>query len=153
MNSGEVFEQVWTMYRHRKLGSPGAQNNLVFLAKCVLKTLKEQIYESKRSLLKKIEVAKQLKGFLERNNIQDDSYFNWLGKELNLGNGDDVKCFLSYAEKNVDIGGRPEKLPLDEKVQVMNFWKDHCQISVDRRNNRQMVYMKFKKVPKVMKGI
>ena len=150
---GDVFEKVWAMYRHKKLCNPEVQDNLVHLAKSVLRTFQLQIQQSKRCLSKKIEVAKQLKGFLDRNDFLDEKYFNWLGKELKLGDDYDVKMFLRYADKSVDIGGRPDKISEETKLKVVNYWKDHCQISVDRRNNRQVVRMKLKKMPKIVKKI
>lgn len=147
---GENFDKVWSMYRHKKSCKPV---NFVRLAKSVLQMFHLQIQESKRCLRKKIEVAKQLKSFLQSNNCLDDEYLNWLGKELKLGGTVDVKIFLSYADKCTNLGGRPDKINDDMKIKVINFWKDHCQISVDRRNNRQVVNMKLKKMPKIVKDV
>ena len=43
--------------------------------------------------------------------------------------------------KTGPCGGRPTILTLDLKWQVIEYWKSHSQISIDRRNNRHEVYI------------
>ena len=70
---------------------------------------------------------------------------------MGIGNRDDLKIFLDFATKTVPCGGRSTILTLDLKLQVIEYWKSHSQISIDHRNNRHEVYRSLKMIKKVAK--
>ena len=150
---GVEFGKVWTMYRHKKLCSPEIHDNMLSLARYTIQYFKDKINGSRNNLKKKIGIAKKLQEFLDNNELLDESYFEWLGKELGFGDGEKLQLFLNFATKSVNYGGRPTTLTLNLKLKVINFWKDHSQISVDRRNNQQYVYQSLKKVNNVAKNL
>ena len=97
------------------------------------------------NISKQIATAKLLKQIF-RSNLEDDKFVSWFSAEMNFKDVNSFKHFMIYANTSTPVIGRPVRITQSVAQNIYNFWKENSIISVDRRNNRNVVKIKQEKI-------
>ena len=102
--------------------------------------LLQQLHLSKHSIKKRIATARHIKDMFNEK-LEDEDFMEYLSRQLKFDSVTSFSDFLTWSEKDYSFvrGQRDHKIDIATAEKVVEFWKKHMVISVDRRNNRHQV--------------
>ena len=136
------------------LPSSGTAGDFTYdIAESVKKCIKKEIRLSRNSIKKRIKTAKFiLEVFSE--DLKNDMFSEWLSNLLGFRSDIDFRDFLEYADKEISQRGRKShKLDAQIALKVYQFWKNNSIISIDCRNDRNVVRISKAKVNSLCRDI
>ena len=92
------------------------------------KYYKDLVRNVPRSHLSKVESAKALETVLG-DELHDIDFQEWLARKIGLSNSEQLVYLLKYAEDEAEQRGR-NKLPINVRQDVYDFWKANSNLSV-----------------------
>ena len=120
--------------------------NQTSYVECSVRYIKTLIHQSKRSIKKRISTAKHIKQVFS-DKLTDETFMEYLARHLNFDSTTELRTYISWSEKDYSyVTGRREHAVSEETAQkVVDFWKQHSVVSVDRRNDRHLVRISKRK--------
>ena len=148
-----ICEDVNVMYQGINEEDESEINNYrLRLAEHLRKYLRKEIRMSRFRVKKKIATAKFILKVFKKD-LDGPDFLCYLAKELCFKNVEDLKDFLKYANSIAPIGGCKQSRSRELVKKIYEFWKVNAIISIDRRNERNMVKRDPYKIHKLCRDI
>jgi hypothetical protein len=121
------------------------------LSSAVKYYIRKEIRASRDRVSKKNLTAKFIVKLFE-SELKEPAFSQWLAIQLRFKTEEDLTTFLKYATATSPLRGQKfSKITSESINQAYKFWKEHAIVSVDRRNNRNMIRIKEAKIPKIVR--
>ena len=98
---------------------------------------KDLVRDAWRSRLSKVEAAKALETVFG-DELHDVDFQEWLARKIGLSKSEQLVDLLKYAEDETEQRGR-NKLPINVRQDVYDFWKANSNVRVHRSNDQHLV--------------
>ena len=128
--------------------------NTFQLTEMTIAYIKSMLRNSRNRYTGKVKTAKSLLELLGEK--PGNQFIEWLSPQIGFGDVNEFHTFMEWAEKDPKDCYQPQgrcRITSKQAQLINDFWKEHCIISVDRRNDRNRVRIKPTKVHPLVRDL